>query len=181
VPFAQPDLIIEQLWQTPPGEPAGEVYAILDAARDERIYPRVLECGLEYCSLYRGDQAEELAEVAPYLVHLQPDAPFTTWLIENGWGESWGIFVRAAASLAELRRHFRRFLMVYDPDGKPLYFRYYDPRVLRVYLPTCNAEELSTLFGPLSRYLVESDDATVLLEHAHDQTALTVQKIPLSP
>ena len=42
------------------------------------------------------------------------------------------------------------------------YFRYYDPRVLRVYLPTCNARELQTVFGPVLRYLVEDEKPTGL-------------------
>ena len=42
-----------------------------------------------------------------------------------------------------------------DETGCPLCFRYYDPRVLATYLPTCNAEELATVFGLVSSYLVE--------------------------
>jgi hypothetical protein len=30
-----------------------------------------------------------------------------------------------------------------------LLFRYYDPRVLRVYLPSCRPSELETVFGPV--------------------------------
>lgn len=57
-----------------------------------------------------------------------------------------------------LRRHFRRFLRVTDEQGQPLMFRYYDPRVLRVYLPTCTAEELALVFGPVSAYLIEDGE-----------------------
>ena len=54
--------------------------------------------------------------------------------------------------------------MVYNEDGKPLYFRFYDPRVFRVYLPTCNESELEIIFGPVSRYLVESEDVGEMAE-----------------
>jgi hypothetical protein len=37
-------------------------------------------------------------------------------------------------------------------------FRWYDPRVLRVYLPTCTENELDMLFGPLSSYFVEDGE-----------------------
>lgn len=53
--------------------------------------------------------------------------------------------------------------MVYGPDGKPLYFRYYDPRVLRVYLSTCNAQDTGVLFGPVSRYAMEGEEPAILL------------------
>jgi hypothetical protein len=156
------------------------VYTILDAARDERIYPTLLEANREYCCLYRGDMAQELAEVAPYLVTLEPQAPFTTWLISHGWGDSWGIFLESSAPLEVLRRHFRRFLMVYDEQGKPLYFRYYDPRVLRVYLPTCTATELDTVFGPVRRYYVEGEDDQTLLEYAYTGAHLTQRRVHVS-
>ena len=56
--------------------------------------------------------------------------------------------------------------MVYDEDGKPLYFRYYDPRVLRAFLPTCNADDLKVLFGPVDDYLLESEDGADVLRFA---------------
>jgi hypothetical protein len=36
-------------------------------------------------------------------------------------------------------------------------FRYYDPRVLRVYLPTCTSDELKTVYGPVQQYFAETD------------------------
>jgi len=53
--------------------------------------------------------------------------------------------------------------MVHDEAGKPLYFRFYDPRVLRTYLPTCNASELAQIFGPVECYVQEGEDPGVLL------------------
>ncbi len=164
MPLAEPAVVIEQLWQPLPREPEFKVFAILDGARDERIYPRVVESGLAHCCLYRGELEPDLAAAAPYLVQLEPDAAFTSWMIAQGWGDSWGVFAKAPVTMPELRRHLRRFLMVYDPDGKPLYFRYYDPRVLRVYLPTCNADELRIIFGPVMRYCFEAEDPNRLLE-----------------
>jgi len=45
---------------------------------------------------------------------------------------------------------------VQDAKGKDMYFRFYDPRVLRVFLPTCTPEELSDFFGPIAGFLIES-------------------------
>ena len=117
----------------------------------------------EFICLYRGELEPDMAEVAPYLVRLQPDAPFTDWLLVEGWGKHWGIFALSAADLPVMRRHFRTFLMVKNPEGKQVYFRYYDPRVLRTFLPTCNAEETATVFGPLITYLCEADKPEALL------------------
>ena len=78
--------------------------------------------------------------------------------------KSWGIFLRSEASLEPLQRHLRKFLMVYTEDAKPLYFRYYDPRVFRVYLPTCTEMELKTIFGPVACFLAEGPSENSLIE-----------------
>ena len=54
--------------------------------------------------------------------------------------------------------------MTHDSEGKKLYFRYYDPRVLREYLPTCNEEELAAFFGPVVSYMMEDKDPMTLLD-----------------
>ncbi len=138
-------------------------YAVLDGASAPDLVKVLSEHGAEHVCLYRGELESELAAVAPYLVRLPPDAAFTEFVL-SGWGRHWGIFVLSGADPRVLRKHFRKFLMVYDPNGKPLYFRYYDPRVLRVYLPTCNAEETETLFGPVLRYVCEGEDSATLLK-----------------
>jgi hypothetical protein len=103
-----------------------------------------------------------LVEVAPYLVRLENDAPFTRELLRMGWGESFFVLALSAGTLEELRRHFRRFLKVKDEAGATLIFRWYDPRVLRVYLPTCSASELHVLFGPVGMYMTEGETAAAL-------------------
>jgi hypothetical protein len=70
--------------------------------------------------------------------------------------------VVSQANLKVLRQHFRKFIMVYS-DGQPLYFRYYAPRIMRMYLPTCNADELEIIFGPVEYYLVESEEPDISL------------------
>ena len=75
--------------------------------------------------------------------------------------------------------HLRTFLKVYGPDLKPLYFRYYDPRVLRVYLPTCNDQELQTVFGPVLRYLLEDEDPATLLKFWIDRDEYQSEKVAL--
>lgn len=154
--------IINHLFNPVEGQAAPDIYAILDAARDEAIYNKIQESGLLGGCLYYGKKAEELADAAPYLVRLKPEDAFTEWLMNNGWGNSWGIFLESKAAPEQLKRHFRKFLTVYDEDGNPLYFRFYDPRVFRVYLPTCNAEELEIIFGPVNRYYLENKEGGLI-------------------
>lgn len=133
----------------------GRLYALLDAARDERILRLLKRSSEEYASLYEGPEGEELAEVAPYLVRLEPDSPLLQQLLEKGWGNAWGVYLFSEAPFPEVRRHFRHFLKVQTEEGKQLHFRFYDPRVLRVFLPTCRPGELRELFGPVTRFVME--------------------------
>jgi hypothetical protein len=87
----------------------------------------------------------------------------TDWILSKGWGNHWGIFAITEADLLATRQHFRRLLTVYDEKGKPLLFRFYDPRVLRVFLPTCNPQELTTIFGPVIGYVAEDERPSGIL------------------
>lgn len=169
--------IVGQIWQNAESDPSLHLYAILDAARDTRIHSRFVENRVSALSLFRGDKALELATVAPYLVALQRDADLTEWFFQYGWGNSWGIIIEASVGLSDLKRHFQNFIMVYDDTGKPVYFRFYDPRVFRVYLPTCNAAELETIFGPVNAYYVEDEEPNVLIHYSLADHQLVERKI----
>src|SRR5262245_6456172 len=126
-----------------------QIWMILDAARDPAILPLVRSWPLQTTCLYSGPIPQALARVAPHLIRLDPDNPATRRLLAQAWGNSWGVFLESEARQAELRKHLRTFLTVRDPRGNQLLFRYYDPRVLRVYLPTCRQQELHRVFGPV--------------------------------
>ncbi|RLC02550.1 MAG: DUF4123 domain-containing protein [Deltaproteobacteria bacterium] len=176
---AQIDQIINKLWHPVEGGAPLNVYALVDAARSESIYPKIMGAKVESVCLHRGKRAEELAWVAPYLVHLQLEDPFTLWLLETGWGKSRAAFVRSAASLNELNRHFRTCLTVYDDEGKSYFFRFYDPRVMRTYLPSCNRKEIKTVFGPGENFIVEDEDPSILLHFLRAKETLVKEKVSL--
>jgi hypothetical protein len=163
------DQLREQIFSAPEGL---KVYAVLDGASAEYLPQSIYQHGVESVCLLRGELEPDLAQVAPYLVKLDAESPFTDWVLEEGWGKHWGVFVITKANTRVLRQHFRSFLTVYDPDNVPVFFRYYDPRVLRVYLPTCNADELETVFGPVERYLMEGEDDRSLLRCERKEGAL---------
>jgi hypothetical protein len=144
-------------------DPETQVFALLDGASVKGLLKRLYADEPDYVCLWRGELAPDMAEVAPYVVELDPEAEFTEWVLDQGWGNHWGVFAATYGRLRDLRQHFRRFTMVRDPDGKYLYFRFYDPRVLRVFLPTCAAEELEDFFGPMLFYALEDEDDSQML------------------
>ena len=139
-------------------------YAILDGAS----CPELLEMldrhqPLSVC-LFRGVVADpEMEAVAPYLVRLEPDSPFTDWLLGDWKGKHRGILAVSPAHVPfnTVRNHFRDMTKARLPDGKTVYFRYYDPRVLTVFLPTCNEEELRRIFSCVDVFLAEEKEGLV--------------------
>jgi hypothetical protein len=163
-------------------EPATNIYAVLDGASVEQLPQILWEHEPENICLYRGELEPDMAAVAPYLVKLEYDRPFTKLVCEKGWGNHWGIFTITSAEvdIRALRQHFRKFLMVYDPDGKLIYFRYYDPRVLRAYLPTCNAEDINIIFGPIGSYVLEDEDSSMLQRFTSDGKKVSTEKVNIT-
>lgn len=156
------------------------LFAILDSARAEDVPVRLEGSGAESVSLYRGEPEESLADVAPYLVQIDADPELLAWVTDEGWGDSWGVFLTSPASLEDLRKHFRRFLMAKDDEEQKFYFRFYDPRVLRIYLPTCTADEIRLVFGPVRSFLMESERADQLLRFSLRDDGGVLEAISLS-
>ena len=173
--------IEEILW---PDGPAQDVWMIVDGARDLEVFRTLLPCHLEYSCLYSGPLPPELEVAAPYLVQLDHGYRDTHRLIRLAWGNSWGVFLRSDTSLKKLRRHLRELLIVKDTKGNRLVFRYYDPRVLRLYLPTCNRGELRTFFGPIKSFWAEAENSETMLEfclrEGLEQRSLQVESAAIS-
>jgi hypothetical protein len=132
-------------------------FVLLDGASAPGLVKQLYEHEPEYCCLYRGELEPDMAVVAPYLARLEPGTAFAELILKEGWGAHWGSLFLTGAELRTLRDHFRQFHSVELPDQRTVLFRYYDPRVLRSFLPVCNAEELKAFFGPVQQFIVEGD------------------------
>ena len=101
--------------------------------------------------------------------------------MEKGWGKSWGVYLTSDWPLPALRNFLRQFLMVSLPDGKQVYFRFYDPRVLRLYLPLCTADEANEFFGPVKYYVMEDQAPDALLRFSNKGVGVGRRILPLAP
>ncbi|MGB9103172.1 MAG: DUF4123 domain-containing protein [Terriglobales bacterium] len=129
----------------------GYLYAILDACDAPAVPEKARELGESAAvSLFKGSAQEDYSAVAPNLFKVSPET--LDWIVATLWNQPWGVFVVSKADLESLRVHFRRFLLVQLPDGERWFFRYYDPRILKVYLSKCNERELHIFFGPVRAY-----------------------------
>ncbi len=132
------------------------LYAVLDAARDDRILELLRESVEEYRCLYEGLQAETLAHVAPYLVELGADSRLLDALVNEGWGHRWGIYLSSRRRPRAIRGQLRRFLTVVDDEtGKKLLFRFYDPKVLHGFLRTATVRQRDHLMTDVTAFIAE--------------------------
>src|SRR5215469_13241544 len=144
-------------------EQPGHLFAIVDSAHGSQVMTLLKKGDVESTCLYEGKSAETLANYAPYLVILSRECNLMTDLVHSGWQKAWATYYVSSLSLADLRTHFRRFLLVEDPNGKQCYFRFYDPRVLRTFLPTLDGDEVRNFFGPVQFMVMEAERPENLL------------------
>ena len=142
--------------------PDHKLFVILDAAVVPALLAKLHHDEPEHVCLFRGELLQNMAEVAPYLVHLERDSRFTQWLLSQGWGKHWGIFahIKPEIDLKQVRKHFRTLLRAELPNRRAQQFRFYDPYILKDFLTLCNEAETQTVFGRfVSAYFVEGDTA----------------------
>jgi Domain of unknown function (DUF4123)/FHA domain len=156
------------------------LYCLIDASRDTKILSLLKQSNVNYQSLYQGETQEKLAHVAPYLVQFQQDTYFLEKLLRNGWGKRWFSFFTSDASFTDLRRHFRKFVFVKDERGETVYFRFYDPSILRTFLPSCNAVELEEFFGKIESFLLEDELPSNVQHFRFADSELICEPISLS-
>jgi hypothetical protein len=157
------------------------LYALLDASREPSVLKVILESKEEHQSLFEGPQGAQLAHFAPYLIRVPQKSALIDTLVHQAWSKSWGVFVTCDMPLKELRTHFRHFLTVKLPDGQQVYFRYYDPRVLRLFLPTCLPEETTQFFGPVKHFLMEAEDPKLALHFTRSPKGTDIKELHLAP
>jgi len=146
------------------GEIDGALYAAFDAARAERVLWLLQESIDDHKTLYEGQEGRLLDDVAPYLVRFERGSKLLDRLLLGGWGDAWGVFFRSTEHPKEVRRQLRRFLVVLD-DAKSerMYFRFYDPRVMREFHSVATMRQRAELLHGMVRMVLESEDGSPLV------------------
>jgi hypothetical protein len=156
------------------------LYGILDCAVDQALYEHVarLEPGGAAC-LFEGRLNPALKQVSPHLVELAPDDPLSRAWRSTGWGKNWGILISSRENLAFVRRRLRHFTQARLPDGQgPVLFRFWDPRVFRVYMPLVEPGEITPWFEGIERYVAETEDGKGSIRYSFKNGSLAVENGP---
>lgn len=152
-------------------------YIVLDAARMGMDMETAKELNPDFKCLYQGKTELELAGVAPFLFTYTSNSEFKQWFEKFSVGNSWGVLFHSHLPFSELYKHCRRFLIVKNDGDQEMYFRFYDPRVLRIFLPSCNRVQLKEFFGPINSFIVEDEDPNSILQFTFDNIRLNCNRI----
>lgn len=150
-------------------DPDNKVYAVIDGASCPELRYKIYDWEPISECLWSGHLEPDVEETAPYLVLLQYEHVFTDWLIQNGWGRHWNIFVTSKADFRTFRTQMKKLQLVRSPEGKTLLFRFYDPRVLSIFLPTCDSEQLEEMFEEVKDYFSVAAKADALVVNRFDE------------
>jgi hypothetical protein len=153
-----------------------DVFCILDAAADGSIHPLLKNSDWEYRCLYKkgvhfegARMVDSLAATAPYLLRLDPGKVAIESFFSRRLGRNLAVFFQSKASIQELTEHFSGLLKAADEEGNIFGFRYFDPRILRIYLPSCTEEEKRVFYGPAEVFWAEGEEGAMLEFHEKDE------------
>lgn len=110
----------------------GRLVGLLDAASLPGLPERIESRRLTALSLFLGDLAETLRDVAPYLVRMESDGQLMRDFLNDAdmpwamWKKRPGLLLLTEMELPDLQRHFRRLLRVRTDDGT-FFFRFWEP------------------------------------------------------
>ncbi|SPH27468.1 hypothetical protein ASD8599_03934 [Ascidiaceihabitans donghaensis] len=156
-PWVDPDAG-DVLFQKQITSPRRHTYLLVDAGLRAKTagFFDLDEVDVPCRCLFKGKAAQDLKNVAPYLIDLTlpegawDDAGLVPQFHKNFFAKHWstetGILIQSTATLDEVWAHFRKFTKVMMPDKKVAYFRFWDPRMLIHFLQACTPAELEHFF-----------------------------------
>ncbi len=165
-------------------QPGDILYSVVDAAKDYRLAMASRDLLGEPLRPLFVKAPHHMDRVGPYMARIQCCNRYPDYL--KLWaerlGDNGGILLLSSAWPKAIYSHLRSIFKVYDETGAMFYFRFYDPRVLRTYLPTCTAKEGRQFFGPIRSILVEGEEEGIMLHYRNGKAAVQMdtESIPVS-
>lgn len=150
-------------------------YLLLDGAQINDLAARIygLEESPSLHLLYQQSAYEALAEVGPLLVAVRPHSELAQ-LFHREWQATAGVWLESDASEDDLVAHLRSLIHVRLGSAQTTLFRYYDPRIMALWLGALEADERVPLMGAVKRIrlLTDSGAELELLRESKPQSAV---------
>jgi Domain of unknown function (DUF4123) len=126
------------------------VHAVVDGAVVPGLPARLAAADLAgWDCLLRGALPDAAAKAAPYVAELAEASPFTDWLLGEAPAvhPGWGVLLVSHHALLPVREFCRSLAEVILPEGARRRWRWWDPELLAVVLPSCSASQLDEVFA----------------------------------
>ena len=124
-------------------------YAVIDSVAIPMLLANIHKHSVPFLCLYRGEIPIDRVDIVPYIVKLNKNSQFCNWLIEASTKTPCCIYLNSSENITDVRKHLRKFIKAEIPSGKTIYFRFYDPRILKVYLPECELDDERVVYGEI--------------------------------
>lgn len=134
-------------------------YAIVDSAQRPHFQERLEKLRTPYCSLFDGTSEEALKDIAPLLIehtgNLTEESLLNRELRNLGEHKPAVSYIVSDTSIDALAKHFRNFHLIRVPEqgGREMLLRWYDTRILPIWLQLLNPDQHAAFFSPISEWL----------------------------
>lgn len=126
-----------------------KIYAVVDAGNAPGLLEMIKTLNPPASCLYNLPLQEGMAERAPYLIELVSDE-VKAWLAKQT--KAWGLYLvtESDTDFLKLRSHLRKYTFAMIPiSEKPVFFRFYDPRVFWKVTDAIDDWQLHAFLGPI--------------------------------
>jgi len=136
------------------------LYAIIDSAVDKMIDGHFESNNAQRYILYKDEEDKRDLELrAPHLVVLDENDEFTQRILNEGYGNNWGCFIKSQFDIETLVEHFCNYTKVYsEVHEQDVYIRFYDPRVINKYFSIFGKDEGIEFFSKIDAIYVEKKE-----------------------
>lgn len=155
------------------------IFGLMDASRESRIPAFLDASGEPYARVCPAVPGAAGHPVHPYLVFLPDRTRLLDVLIKDGWGHGWGVYLSSQSQLEEVRAHICECMLLRTAMGRAFYLRSFDPSVLAAILPSFSPRECKEFFGPIQRFVVETERGDMAIDFRMTQQGLVQRRLPL--
>ena len=134
-----------------------ETYGVIDLAAAAPLRARVARLNPpEGTFLMDRSASDDLVSFGPWLINIRLCPVIESYWIRDGQWKNWGYLIETDLSMAALQRHLKKFNLV-EIEGRSdaVFFRYFDPVVLKSFLQEIADEDQRKAFlGPIETIVI---------------------------